>query len=92
MDKTKTPPRSVGEIEGFIDLLLAACDDAKTRAALERLLSMPDAERRDYVQGWVNELIVQEAPADFRAAIACLTDDAIAEQAYVAIQQCRRPG
>jgi len=53
------------------------------------LLTMPDAERRDYVQGWVNELIVQEAPADFREAIACLADDAVAEQAYAAIQQCR---
>jgi len=82
-------PRSVGEIKGFIDLLRAACDDAKVRTALDRLLTMPDAERRDYVQGWVNELIVQEAPADFREAIACLADDAVAEQAYAAIQQCR---
>jgi hypothetical protein len=90
MDKPGTPPRSVGEIEGFIDLLRAACDDAKVRGALERLLSMPDAQRRDYVQGWVNELLVQEAPQNFREAIACLADDAVAEQAWAAIQQCRR--
>jgi hypothetical protein len=90
MDKPGTPPRSVGEIEGFINLLLAACDDAKVRGALERLLSMPDAQRRDFVHAWVSDLIVQEAPQNFREAIACLADDAIAEQAWAAIQQCRR--
>jgi hypothetical protein len=90
MDKPGTPPRSVGEIEGFINLLLAACDDAKVRGALERLLSMPDAQRRDFVHTWVSDLIVQEAPQNFREAIACLADDAIAEQAWAAIQQCRR--
>jgi hypothetical protein len=90
MDKPGTPPRSVGEIEGFIDLLLAACDDAKVRGALERLLSMPDAQRRDFVHTWVSDLIVQEAPQNFREAIACLADDAVAEQAWAAIQQCRR--
>ncbi len=92
MDKIDTPPRSVGEIEGFIHLLLAACDDAGVRQALERLLGMPDAARRDFVHAWVADLIVKEAPRDFRDAIACLADDAIAERAWAAIQQCRRPG
>jgi hypothetical protein len=89
-DKAGAPPRSVGEIEGFIDLLRAACDDASVRQALERLLVMPDAQRRDFVHAWVSDLIVREAPTEFREAIACLADDAVAEQAWAAIQECRR--
>lgn len=83
-------PRSVGEIEGFIDLLRAACDDAKVNAALQRLLGLPDAQRRDFVQGWVNELLVQHAPPPFIEAIACLADDAVAERAYAVIYRCER--
>jgi hypothetical protein len=89
-DKAGAVPRSVGEIEGFIDLLRAACDDESVREALERLLAMPDAQRRDFVHAWVSDLIVREAPRQFRDAIACLADDAVAEQAWAAIQACRR--
>jgi hypothetical protein len=82
------------DFDAYLKALAATPVDAKTehsdRGALERLLSMPDAQRRDYVQGWVNELLVQEAPQNFREAIACLADDAVAEQAWAAIQQCRR--
>ena len=89
---TDLPPRSVGDIEGFIDLLRAACADAAVNAALQRLLALPDAQRRDFVQGWVNELLVQEAPPAFVEAIACLADDAVAERAYAVIWNCERGG
>jgi hypothetical protein len=82
--------RSVGEIEGFIDLLRAACDDPAINASLQKLLSQPDAERRASVQRWVSDLLVEEAPKDFTEAIACLLDDAVAEKAYEVIFECRR--
>jgi len=86
-----TRRRTVGEIEGFISLLRAACDDAGVNAALQKLLSLPDEERRAFVRGWLSELLVKEAPKDFTEAITCLLDDAVAEKAYAVIYQCSRP-
>ncbi|HEY2337311.1 MAG TPA: hypothetical protein VGI18_08125 [Burkholderiales bacterium] len=82
--------RSVAEIEGFITMLRAACDDAKMNASLQKLLAMPDLERRTLVRSWVAELLTKEAPPDFIEAIACLYDDAIAERAYEVIFKCSR--
>ncbi len=82
-------PRTVAEVEGFVGLLLAACDDPKINATLERLLSMPDEKRRGVVHGWVTDLLVGQAPRDFVQAIACLTDDAVAEKAYEVIFKCK---
>jgi len=82
--------RSVGEIEGFIDLLRAACEDKKVNASLQHLLSLPDDERRTLVHGWVSDLLIEKAPKNFTEAIACLLDDAVAEKAYEVIYHCRR--
>jgi len=84
------PPRSVAEVEGFVDLLVAACNDPEINATLERLLSMPDERRRGLVHTWVSDLLIQEAPKDLIQAVACLSDDAVAEKAYEVIYQCRR--
>ena len=87
---TQTERRSVGEIEGFISLLRSACDDRNVNAALEKLLSLPDFERRTLVNNWVSDLLIKKAPREFTEAIACLLDDAVAEKAYEVIYQCRR--
>ena len=82
--------RSVGDVAGFITLLRAACDDKSMNDALDKLLSMPDERRKAFVHSWVSDLLVKQAPANFVEAIACLLDDAVAEQAYQVIFQCRR--
>jgi hypothetical protein len=87
---SETKRRTVGEIEGFINLLRAACEDQKMNAALEKLLSLPDEKRRALVHSWVSDLLVEQAPKDFTEAIACLLDDAVAERAFEVIFQCRR--
>ena len=86
----QVPPVSVGEVEGFVNLLAAACSDAKVNAALERLLSMPNEKRQTMVHTWVTDLLIEDAPHDFVQAIACLKDDAVAEKAYEVIFRCRR--
>jgi hypothetical protein len=83
-------PKSVGEIESFITMLSAACEDASVYERLERLLSMPDPKRQAVVRAWVNDLLIAQAPGDFVQAIACLLDDRVAEKAYEVIFQCRR--
>ena len=85
-----TPPRTVAEVDGFVDLLLAACHDPKINATLERLLSMPDEKRRGLVHAWVSDLLIAKAPLDFVQAVACLSDDAVAEKAYEVIFKCSR--
>jgi hypothetical protein len=86
----QTPPRSVAEVEGFVNLLTAACNDSKISATLERLLSMPDEKRRSLVHVWVTDLLIEGAPRDFVQAVACLMDDAVAEKAYEVIFKCKR--
>jgi hypothetical protein len=85
-----TAPRSVADIEGFVDLLKAACEDEKINATLERLLAMRDAQRQGVVHAWVSDLMIAEAPREFIEAVACLIDDAVAEKAYEVIYQCGR--
>ena len=86
----QAPPRSVADVDGFVNLLMAACNDPKVNATLERLLSMPDEKRRGLVHTWVTDLLIKEAPRDFVQAVACLADDAIAEKAYEVIFNCKR--
>ena len=86
----QTPPRTVAEIEGFVNLLCAACDDAKINATLERLLSMPNEKRQGIVHTWVSDLLIEQAPRQFVEAVACLMDDTIAEKAYEVIFKCKR--
>lgn len=85
-----TAPRSVADIDGFVGLLKAACADQQINATLQRLLAMPDAQRQGVIHAWVTDLLIAEAPQEFVQAVACLTDDAIAEKAYEVIYQCRR--
>lgn len=87
---TSPAPRSIADIEGFVGLLKAACDDPQINAALERLLAMPDAQRQGVIHAWVTDLLIAEAPRDFIEAVGCLMDDAVAEKAYEVIYQCRR--
>ena len=85
-----TAPRSVAEIESFVSLLAAACNDSKINATLERLLAMPDEKRKGLIHAWVTDLLIEEAPKDFAQAVACLMDDAVAEKAYEVIYKCKR--
>ena len=83
-------PGSVAEIESFITLLRVACEDASINARLEKLLSLPNDKRRGIVHAWVTDMLIAEAPKDFVAAIACLSDDRVAEKTYEVIFKCKR--
>jgi hypothetical protein len=85
-------PRSVAEVEGFVDLLAAACRDPKINATLEKLLVMPDERRRGLVHTWVSDLLIEGAPKDLIEAVACLMDDAVSEKAYEVIYNCKAEG
>ena len=82
--------RRVSEVEGFIDMLLAACEDKHMNNTLEKLLSQPDKKRKEIVLMLVEDLTNKGAPTPLIEAISCLRDDKIAEKAYEAIYLCSR--
>ena len=70
-------------------MLRVACEDRGINERLERLLSLPDAQRHAVVHSWVSDLLIAQAPKDFIAAVACLSDDKVAEKAYEVIYRCK---
>lgn len=80
--------RPVSEVAGFIDMLHAACEDSDMRTTLERLLTQTDLQRQRIIDLILDELRRKEAPARLVEAIACLRDDAIAEQAHQVLFRC----
>lgn len=86
----RTVPRSVAEVDGFIDLLRSACSDAGVYAALEKVLTMADERRRGMLHTWITDVLTAGGPPKLVQALACLMDDAVAEKAYEAIFRCHR--
>ena len=84
----ESAPHTFGEVEGFIDMLLAACEDHSMNDTLEMLLSQPDAKRRAIVHRLLDRLKQRKAPPALVDAMACLLDDAAAEKAYQVIFNC----
>jgi hypothetical protein len=82
-------PITFGEVDGFIDMLLAACEDQQMNDTLEMLLTQPDVRRRAIVYRLLDRLKEKKAPPTLIEAMACLLDDAAAEKAYEVIFQCK---
>lgn len=76
------PVRTVSDIDGFITMLRAACDDPAMNRTLRQLLSQPDARRQDMVRWLVNDMAQRRAPRPLVQAVACLADDAVAQRAF----------
>ena len=83
-------PRTYAEVDGFIDMLLAACEDPGMNETLELLLSQPDTTRRTIVYRLLDRLKEKSAPHSLVDAVACLLDDQVAEKAYEVIFQCAK--
>jgi len=90
MAKPSRTPRTVGEIESFITMLLAACENKMVYDRLEALLTLPDLRRKAELSALITDLMIEKAPRDLITALACLTDDKVAEKAYEVIYKCHR--
>jgi hypothetical protein len=88
MENMENKKRTVGEIDGFINMLRAACEDSSMNETLELLLSQPNNKRKKIVLILVKDMAYKKAPIELIEAISCLEDDAIAEKAYEVIYQC----
>ncbi|MBL8512798.1 MAG: hypothetical protein JNJ55_02310 [Betaproteobacteria bacterium] len=91
--KGLSTPVKVADIEGFVGMLMAACDDKGIKSALDQLLELPDARRKEALRILIDNLRDKRAPSHLVDAFICLQDDAVAEKAYAAIYQCwNKPG
>lgn len=82
--------QTYGDVKGLITLLMVACEDPGINTTLQQLLSQPDARRRAVLVELLARLRTQSAPPELIQAMACLTEDEVAEQAYRQIYQCAR--
>jgi len=83
-------PITFGEIDSFITMLLAACEDRGMNDTLEMLLSQPDAVRKSVVSRLLDRLRETGGPQSLIEALTCLLDDQVAEKAYEVIFKCAR--
>jgi len=81
---------SVGDIDSFITMLRAACEDKKMNARLQELLSLSDEKRKAMLHTWLTDMMIAQAPRSLITAVGCLMDDAVAEKAYEVIFNCQR--
>jgi Trp operon repressor len=84
-------PRTFGEVDSFINMLLAACEDDAMNETLQILLSQSDERRKAIVHRLLDRLRERQASPKLIEAMACLLDDAAAEKAYETIFKCARP-
>ena len=85
-------PMTFAEVEGFVTMLMVACEDANMNDTLEMLLSQPNDRRKAVVRELLQRFSVAGAPKSLHDAFVCLLDDEVAERAYQIIYQCKREG
>ena len=83
-------PKTYGEVEGLVTMLMAACDDLGMNETLEVLLSAPNDRRKAAVHELLHRFRTSGAPTSLHNAFVCLLDDDVAEKAYQVIYQCKR--
>lgn len=87
----KDKPQTFGDVEGFVGLLMSACEQTETNKTLEVILSLSDEKRQAMLRALIAEMREKQAPKELIDAFLCLMDDDVAEKVYVYIHKCARP-
>ncbi|APV48861.1 hypothetical protein BWI17_03705 [Betaproteobacteria bacterium GR16-43] len=85
-----TIPKTYGEVEGLVTMLLAACEDLEMNQTLEMLLAAPDDRRKAVVRELLERFRQARVPQSLHDAFVCLLDDDVAEKAYQVIYRCKQ--
>lgn len=85
-----TIPRTCADVEGFINLMLVACEDATINSTWQDLLSLSNHTRKAAVHKLLEHLRATAALPELIDAITCLRDDEVAEKAFQSIYHCER--
>ncbi len=83
--------RTFADVDGLINTLRGACEDANLHRTLDLILTQPDHARKAMLRELITEMRAKQAPNDLIDAFICLMDDAVAEKAYAVIYKCERP-
>lgn len=84
-------PNTFAEVEGFVGLLKAACDEPEMNSTLQTILAQPDAGRKSMIRDLLVQFKEKGAPQVLSDAFICLMDNEVAEKVYVYIHKCERP-
>ena len=84
-------PHTFAEVEGFVGLLQAACEEPEMNSTLQTILEKPDAIRQTMIRDLLVEFEKKGAPQILSEAFICLMDNEVAEKVYVYIHRCERP-
>ena len=84
-------PHTYAEVEGFVGLLQAACEEPEMNSTLQTILEQPDAVRQTMIRDLLVRFEKKGAPQILSEAFICLMDNEVAEKVYVYIHRCERP-
>ena len=84
-------PHTFAEVEGFVGLLKAACEEPEMNSTLQTILAQPDAIRQTMIRDLLVQFERKGAPKILSEAFICLMDNEVAERVYVFIHKCERP-
>jgi len=72
---------SIADDETFVNLIHTAQEDPEVGDRLRTILALDSFNRRSLLNTWLEELGLQNAPADFIRALSYLLDDEVARTA-----------
>jgi len=81
MPPLKKQDELLGDNETFVRLIQLAREDSQIGDQLRALLSMDDFNRQSVIRSMLDEMRLNNAPAELISAFACLLDDRIADKA-----------
>ena len=81
MPPLKKQDELLGDNETFVRLIQLVREDSQIGDQLRALLSMDDFNRQSVIRSMVDEMRLNNAPAELISAFACLLDDRIADKA-----------
>lgn len=73
--------KTVGENDGFVNLIRVAQEDDEIRNRLLAILGQPEFQRKSLLNTFVRDMKFKSAPSELISAIQCLLNDAVAERA-----------
>ena len=84
-------PQTFAEVEGFVGLLKAACEDPQMNSTLQVILEQSNTGRKTMIKDLLVRFREKGAPQILTDAFICLMDDEVADKVYVFIHKCERP-
>ena len=87
-DVKRDRPSRLGDVEGFVQMMLGACRDPAMKAQLEAIVNLSPGNREVGLRRLLDDLRERRAPAHLLDAMTCLLDDEISQKVKEALHRC----